>query len=616
MRSHFAVALTALFAAIPLAADIGGITVSPVNLPAQATEMTIGSDGNLWLITFGGKIGKLTPAGTYTEYTLPFTVDQFNIPYAQTLTFGPDRNLWVVALNGHIERVTTAGTVTDFSVAPSFYPRPLIVSGPDNALWFFDRAAPGPGASPAWKLGRIDVFGKVTTYDLGINGDSLNGLVSGGDGNLWFIDETKSQVVRFSLATNSVSGTFAIPSPGNGSDDQTAAAWDGNIWFTRGTSIDRVTRDGTITEFHIPSGGKPAGILMSGDGNLWFTEPASGRLGQVILSSAASGGMPTINETAASVVSGVYELFVLPPAFSGSTVASHGLLEADANNPCPAMTFLAPDSDTGKTNNIVFPIPQCADVFTGLPVAQQRGAAAVRLTSRIGNNGPDKATAFMIVRLDAFFTLNITAATFANVPAARCDIGQPQPGSVECEIPLVPGEAHDLNIDLDNLTVSPAQAAIFTRVSGFSDLPDPDMTNNVQVRLVTLKSPATLPGTNTPVTAPPLPPGFKPCIVNASSVGAVGPCFGPPGTTITLEMSRSVPGGPGMLVFKSQQTTNAPADVAVPVAAVAGSTTVFSATAPPMLCTGTFPHTWNVWLLDAQSGNQGEIGIFSMTNCN
>ncbi|HLJ75625.1 MAG TPA: hypothetical protein VKU62_13620 [Thermoanaerobaculia bacterium] len=610
MRS-FAYALAALAAllATPLAADIGGVTVSPVNLPAQQSEMTVGTDGNLWLITFGGKIGKLTPAGTYTEYSLPFTVDQFNIPYAQTLTFGPDKNLWVVATNGHIERITTAGSVTDFTVAPSFYPRPLIVSGPDNALWFFDRPAPAPGASFAWKLGRIDVLGNVTSYDLGISGDSLSGLVSGGDGNLWFIDETKNQVVKFSLATNSVAGAFAIPSQSNGSDDKTVAAWDGNIWFTRGTSIDRVTRDGTITEFPVPSGGKPAAILMAGDGNIWFTEPVSGRIGQLVLSTT------TVNETATGIAPGVYEFFLLPPAFAGSTVASHSPIKAEANAPCPAITFLAPDSDTGKTSNVVLAVPQCADIFVGLPVAQQRGTAAIRITSRIGNNGPDKANAFMIVAMSAFFQLNISAATVANVPAARCDINQPQPGSVECEIPLLSGEAHDVNIDLDNVGVSPAQAAIFTRVSGFSDLFDPDMTNNVQVRLVTLKSAATLPTPTTPVATPALPPGFKPCLVNADSVGAVGPCFGPPGTTITLEMSRTVPGGPGMLVFKSVQTSSTPADVSIPVAPVAGSTTIYNATAPPMLCTGSFPHTWNVWLTDSTGGNQGEIGQFSMTNC-
>jgi virginiamycin B lyase len=610
MRS-FAYALAALAAllATPLAADIGGVTVSPVNLPAQASEMTIGTDGNLWLITFGGKIGKLTPAGTYTEYSLPFTVDQFNIPFAQTLTFGPDKNLWVVATNGHIERITTAGTVTDFTVAPSFYPRPLIVSGPDNALWFFDRPAPAPGASFAWKLGRIDVFGNVTAYDLGISGDSLAGLVSGDDGNLWLINETKNQVVKFSLATNSVAATFAIPSQSNGADDKTVAAWDGNIWFTRGTSIDRVTRDGTITEFPVPSGGKPAAILMAGDGNIWFTEPVSGRIGQLVISTT------TINESATGIAPGVYEFFLLPPSFAGSTVASHSPIRAEASNPCPGITFLAPDSDTGKTSNVVLAVRQCADIFVGLPVAQQRGTAGLRITARIGNNGPDGATAFMIVAMNAFFQFNIASAVFANVPAARCDLNQPQANAVECEIPLMPGEAHDVNIDLDNLSVSSAQAAIFTRVSGFSDLFDPDLSNNVQVRLVTLKSVATLPAPTTPVATPVLPPGFKPCVVNAGSVGAVGPCFGPPGTTLTLEMSKTVPGGPGSLVFKTVVVSGGPADVIVPVTPVAGSATVFSATAPPTLCAGPFPHTWNVWLSDATGGSQGEIGQFSITSC-
>ncbi|HUJ14466.1 MAG TPA: hypothetical protein VLV86_05140 [Vicinamibacterales bacterium] len=611
---HFLV-LCAAFVALRAPADISGITVSPITLPAQTTETIVGPDGNLWWITYGGKIGKLTHSGTYTEFALPFGTDSNNIPYAQALTTGPDANIWVAAFNGHIERITTAGTVTDFTVAPSFFTS-AIVSSPDNALWFWDRQNFGPGVSLAWKLGRIDVFGNVTSYDVGFSGDQLTGLISGGDGNLWFIDATTSQLVRFSLATNTVDGKFAIPSPSSGDDDKTVLGWDGNVWFSRGTSIDRATPDGTITEFHVPSGGKPAAVVMGGDGNIWFTEPSSNSIGQLVLSSVTAGGSATINESA-GILPGVYEMTVLPPAFASFPVTAHSLEVAQATAPCPPITFLGKNSFTGQQQQVVFPIPQCADIVVGLPVAQQRGASAIRIIARIGNNGPHEATAYMIVSLFAFLQFNIADATFPTDPNARCDIGQPQPGSIECQIPLQPGEAHDVNVDLTSLSVSPAQAAFFTRVSGFSDLPDPDLSNNVQVRFVLLNSPATLPSNGTaPVATPPVAPGFKPCIVNAGSVGAVGPCFGPPGTTITLEMSQTVPGGPGTLVFKNAQTSNTPADVTVPVTPVAGSTTIYNATAPPQLCAGSFPHTWNVWLTDANGGNQGEIGQFSMTNCN
>jgi virginiamycin B lyase len=329
------IALNAVIAA-PLSADFTGITTKTLNFPATPNEVTLGPDGNIWVLTVKGNVGKLTPAGVYTEFSLPFTTDQFGIPYAQTLTSGADGNIWIAALNGHIERVTRNGTVTDFTAAPSFYPPPLIVSGADGAVWFFDRPAPGPGASNAWKLGRIDIYGNVTSYDLGISNDQLRGLISGGDGSLWFINESKNQVVRFSLVSKSTVGTFSIPSASNqNGDDETALGWDGNVWFTRGTSIDRVKVDGTITEFHVPSGGQPAAIVMSGDGNLWFTEPSSGKLGQLALSSI-TGGSAAIVESSA-VLADAFELFILPSSFVAAAAASNNTLQplGISSTPCP-----------------------------------------------------------------------------------------------------------------------------------------------------------------------------------------------------------------------------------------------------------------------------------------
>ncbi len=188
----------------------------------------------------------------------------------------------------------------------------------------------------------------------GPGGDFLRSLVSGGDGNLWFIDETKSQVVKFSMVTKSIAGTFAIP-PSSGSADQMILGWDGNVWFTRGTSIDRVTPDGTITEFPIPSGGRPTAILMSGDGNIWFTEPSSGKLGQLVMSSITAGGTATINETA--FTPDVEEIFLnLPPAFAGSSGAAQALA-ITPNDTCPPFTKLGVGSILGNPIVITIPTP-------------------------------------------------------------------------------------------------------------------------------------------------------------------------------------------------------------------------------------------------------------------
>ena len=347
--------------ALALKADLSGVTTAPLNLSTAFHELTVAPDGTVWVLTDAGNVGKLPPGGTYSEFTLPWGVDPFKIPYAQTLAIGMDGNVWVAGFNGHIARVTPIGTVTDFTAnAGGFFPPSLIARGTDGAMWFFDRPAPGPGASNAWKLGRIDIYGQVTAYDLGISNDQLRGLVNGGDGNLWFIDENKNQVFKFSPLAGKVLGTFSIPSASNQNGDDVATLGpDGNVWFTRGTSIDRITPDGTITEFHIPSGAQPAAIVTGGDGNLWFSEPAASKIGQLVVSSITSGGSATINEIAS--VGNAYEFFTFPATAGGA-----GKTGDLAATPCPATTFLLYTSPPPAIYKVTQPNGTCADLSSSV----------------------------------------------------------------------------------------------------------------------------------------------------------------------------------------------------------------------------------------------------------
>jgi hypothetical protein len=110
-----------------------------------------------------------------------------------------------------------------------------------------------------------------------------------------------------------------------------------------------------------------------------------------------------------------------------------------------------------------------------------------------------------------------------------------------------------------------------------------------------------------------LPAGFKPCYKNAGAYAAAGPCFGPAGTTIHLELLRPMPKPPAQLLFIAVVTNGVPATVYAPLA---GSGNVYSLSAPVKLCTGPiFPHKWMIWLADASGAKQGEIGQFTMTGC-
>ncbi len=67
---------------------------------------------------------------------------------------------------------------------------------------------------------------------------------------------------------------------------------DGNLWFTEtiGNNVGRITPDGAITELAVPTGrpggnttSSPAWLVVGPDGNLWFGEGAGSKIGRVTI---------------------------------------------------------------------------------------------------------------------------------------------------------------------------------------------------------------------------------------------------------------------------------------------------------------------------------------------
>jgi virginiamycin B lyase len=109
-----------------------------------------GPDGNLWFTEIAAqKVGRLTPAGDMTEYTLPVAGEPFGI------TDGPDHYIWVTVPAAHVLcRIRTDGHATAFylpiTVTPSF-----ITAGPDGNLWFTE---------PSGKIGRFTPSGFLAEF--------------------------------------------------------------------------------------------------------------------------------------------------------------------------------------------------------------------------------------------------------------------------------------------------------------------------------------------------------------------------------------------------------------------------------------------------------------------
>jgi streptogramin lyase len=313
LTRFFALGLLALLACVGVAgaAPLGQITEFSSGLNAGTIPIGIvaGPDGNVWFADPGTTpaIGQITPGGTITEFGLPAgsrpggikgtTADQNGI------VTGPDGNVWFTddGTTKAIGRITPAGTITEFTAGLNVgsFPDSLTV-GPDGNLWFTDQ-----GSTPA--IGTFNLTTDTSTeFDLPA-GRTPASIAEGADGNLWFDDRGAPQRIA-RITTAGTITEFSLP---EGFAGGLAAGPDGNVWFTvrvAGGAIGRITPNGTISVFAsgLNPGTRPFSIAEGADGNLWFADsgsyptPAAGvnpAIGQINPASGAisefSSGLPT-----------------------------------------------------------------------------------------------------------------------------------------------------------------------------------------------------------------------------------------------------------------------------------------------------------------------------------
>lgn len=199
-------------------------------------SITAGPDGALWLALRatddGGFVVRLTTDGHMTKFKTPniFTAD---------LAFGPDGNIWAADQAGFISRMTPAGVFTTFEVPfeKNAYGGYVgnIVAGPDGAMWFGWSSAMGSFHS-GW-IGRVTMSGAFSRFELPTSGDPTV-LVVAPDGNIWLTMNNSNVIVRVDMTGKTTS--YAVKSPLG-----IAVGPDGAIWFTEtwGNAIGRLSID-------------------------------------------------------------------------------------------------------------------------------------------------------------------------------------------------------------------------------------------------------------------------------------------------------------------------------------------------------------------------------------
>jgi streptogramin lyase len=218
---------TQLFGRIGMITPSGTATTFPARLQNEPLNIVSGPDGALWFTEDGiveggtGAIGRITTSGDLTEYLLPTPSGLHS--GAGDITVGADGNLWFtwvtldpaqpLATASHsVGRITPAGTITEFPVsAGGGWPPGGIAAGPDGNQWF----AQGHANS----LGRMSTAGVLTEFPVPTTDGFPADVTVGSDGNVWF-SEANARV--------GVTGVGA-PAAGEDGEDGEGAALEAEV---------------------------------------------------------------------------------------------------------------------------------------------------------------------------------------------------------------------------------------------------------------------------------------------------------------------------------------------------------------------------------------------------
>jgi streptogramin lyase len=247
--------------------------------------ITVGPDGNLWFAEEFNYLGRMTPSGSYTQFTLP------GGDYPDSVVVGPDDNLWVSCYSSdRVIVVNTSGTVLDtYSITGG---PENITRGPDGNMWVAVQ-----NADEIAKI--IPSTGSIITYSMPYK---VYWITVGPDGNIWYATLYSHKVGKMNPATGTYTDyTVPLPSGYTGyGPGGIGSGPDGRVWFAISYlglgAIDPST--GTIAEYSTPSYsvGGPFNVVDGIDGNLWYTVSNNwSQIGKVVL----NGSTPTPTPAAA-----------------------------------------------------------------------------------------------------------------------------------------------------------------------------------------------------------------------------------------------------------------------------------------------------------------------------
>jgi streptogramin lyase len=137
-------------------------------------------------------------------------------------------------------------------------------------------------------------------FDVQAPANTLQRIVAGSDGRLWFSHEDRIR----RITPSGIQSEVSVPGQYGSASGIINRGPDGNVWFVEGPAptkaLGKITSDGTVTELAVPAGrGFTYDITAGADGNLWYSD------------NGVYDGMPKIGRVTPA---GVFTLFDSPDA--------------------------------------------------------------------------------------------------------------------------------------------------------------------------------------------------------------------------------------------------------------------------------------------------------------
>jgi streptogramin lyase len=262
-------------AAIMRISTTGKAEIYPTPSPASQPEAITLNGSKMWFTEFAtGCVGSITAVGTITEYPTLLSENM-----STGMATGANSTTWFVTDFDGIGRISQAGKVKLFSLPDNNSQPTAITLGPDGNMWFIEFEGSN--------VGKITPAGKVTEYNVGLNGFSNSfGIATGADGRIWFTDPGNS-VPRIGAINTDGTGLTYYSDGLTGLADSIVAGPDGNLYFGEfGGAIGKITTAGVITEYPLvlAEGSFPVlSLTVGSNGNIWFSNNAHSQVGELKL---------------------------------------------------------------------------------------------------------------------------------------------------------------------------------------------------------------------------------------------------------------------------------------------------------------------------------------------